>query len=231
MFEADRTVDISAAIDAMEQVGYRSFGIQGVCSGAYHAYRAVQADQRLDSVLLVNLPVFEWQGGDSVKEAIWKSAPPSRLVGRLADVTFWKRALQGKVHLGPVLQVQGCRLLGAIRNVLRFRANPAQGRGGGDSPEQVMADLARRGVKSLFLYSSTDPGIDTLRVAFGPDGERLRAFAGTDLRIVPGIDHVLSGRSMREKAINNLVNFLAANAAPGATAGRSVPDDHSHDHH
>ena len=94
-----------------------------------------------------------------------------------------------------------------------------------------MADLARRGVKSLFLYSSTDPGIDTLRVAFGPDGERLRAFTGTDLRIVPGIDHVLSGRSMREKAINNLVSFLAANAAPGATAGRSVPDDHSHDHH
>ena len=231
LFEADRTVDISAAIDAMEQVGYRSFGIQGVCSGAYHAYCAVQADQRLDSVLLVNLPVFEWQGGDSVKEAIWKSAPPSRLVGRLADFTFWKRALQGKVHLGPVLQVQGRRLLGAIRNVLRFRANPAQGRGGGSSPEQVMADLARRGVKSLFLYSSTDPGIDTLRVAFGPDGERLRAFAGTDLRIVPGIDHVLSGRSMREKAINNLVSFLAANAAPGATAGRSVPDDHSHDHH
>ena len=218
LFEADRAGDVSAAIDTLERAGYRSFAIQGVCSGAYHAYRAVQADQRLDTVLLVNLPVFEWQGGDSVKEAIWKSAPPSRLVARLADLDVWKRALHGDIQLRPALQAQGGRLLAAMRKLLRLGLAGAR-EGGADPSGRVMADLARRNVKSLFLYSPTDPGIDALRVAFGPEGERLRVFAGTDLRIVPGIDHVLSGHDMREKAVDNLVSFLAANPATSAIIG------------
>ena len=40
MLETDRTGDFSAAIDALEQLGYRSFIAHGLCAGAYHAFHA-----------------------------------------------------------------------------------------------------------------------------------------------------------------------------------------------
>jgi hypothetical protein len=221
LFEADRNGDVSAAIDRLAQFGFREFAIQGVCSGAYHALRAVQADKRLSSVMLVNLPVFEWEGGNSVKDVLWQSAPASRLLTRLLDRAVWKRAFQGDVQLRPILQAQGRRLGSlAISMARRSIGRPAADTGRG-TPAHVMAALAARRVNALFLYSPTDPGLDTLAMAFGPQGERLQAVEGVDLRIVPGIDHVLSGRTMREKAAKHLVGFMTACSTRDATCRES----------
>lgn len=58
VFEVDRGPDIRAAIDALEALGFRHFTVNGLCSGAYHAFQAGLADERVDSLLLVNLPWF-----------------------------------------------------------------------------------------------------------------------------------------------------------------------------
>ena len=203
LFETERDADVSAAIDALEPLGFRRFAVQGVCSGAYHALRAGQADARIGTLLLVNLPSFEWQGGDSVKAAIWKAAPARRLLSKLTDPSAWMRAARGRADLAGILKAIGHRALAALPPGLG-RATP------GDTPQRAMAALSRRGVSSLLLYSVGDPGLDALAQAFGLGGEALRAQPGVDLRIVPGIDHVLSGRQMREKAANEMLGFLAA---------------------
>jgi alpha-beta hydrolase superfamily lysophospholipase len=217
LFETDRVGDVSAAIDRLAQLGFREFAIQGVCSGAYHAFQAVQVDQRLSTVMLVNLPVFEWQGGHSIKEAIWQSAPPSRLFVRLMDAGVWRRALRGNVEFRPVVQALARYLGNAARALGRRTAAQPAAETSPVTPVQIMATLAERRVNALFLYSSTDPGIDTLNIAFGPQGERLRSVGGVDLRIVPGLDHVLSGRIMREKVCQHLVGFMTAGSTPAAT--------------
>ena len=210
LFEADRNADISAAIDRLAQLGFREFAIQGVCSGAYHAFRAAQADKRLSTLMLVNLPVFEWQGGNSVKDVLWQSAPASRVFTKMADRAVWKRLLHGRIELRPIL-VALVRRMGTV--ALR-KVGPGVDQ---VTPANAVAALAERRVSALFLYSSSDPGLDTLDLAFGPQGERLQSVAGVDLRIVPGIDHVLSGRTMREKATKHLVGFMTAGSTCDVT--------------
>ena len=216
LFETDRSADVSAAIDALEAAGFRRFAIQGVCSGAYHAYRAAQSDSRIESLLMVNLPTFEWHGGDTVRSALWKAAPPSRLLAKLTDTSVLARAARGQVNVRGVLSAMVQRALAVVR--------PAQG--GRDeaqaTPQRAMAALSQRGLGNLFLYSAGDPGLDALCQEFGAGGQRLCALPGVDLRIVPGIDHVLSGRQMREKAAHEIVSFLAPNGSSLCEAERAA---------
>ena len=57
-FDIDRTLDFRAAIDLLVQMGYRRFAVNGLCSGAYHAFHAALADQRISALLPINLPLF-----------------------------------------------------------------------------------------------------------------------------------------------------------------------------
>jgi len=57
-FDIDRNPDFQAAIDILEQMGYRQFVVNGLCSGAYHGLRAALADTRVSGLLAVNLPLF-----------------------------------------------------------------------------------------------------------------------------------------------------------------------------
>ena len=230
LFDADRTGDISAAIDALAPFGYREVAVQGLCSGAYHAYRAAQADPRITSLLLVNLPTFNWQGGDTVKQALWKSAPPSRMLLRLADKDAWMRALRGRADLRGILRGIGQRTGETVCAKLSAWFGLAGSAQPQDGPERAVGSLSGRKVRMLFLYSVGDPGLDALVMAFGQGGLALRAFPGVDLRIIAGIDHVLSGRSMRDKAANEIVSFLGADRPIRATAGRSVLHDRSNNH-
>ena len=224
LFETDRTADLGAAIDALQSMGYGEFAVQGLCSGAYHAFRCAERERRIGLLLLVNLPTFQWQGGDSVKAALWKAAPASRILERLLDRTAWTRVLQGQAGLGAILRAQGARLWDQTRRVLRLPTPPQA------SPEQTIASLEARGVRTLFLYSAGDPGIDTLEDAWGRNGERLGHREGVDLRIVSEINHVLSGGHMRKRVVDHLVSFLRENRPNRGSACRSAENDDSFDH-
>ena len=58
VFTVDRRADIAAAVTALQAAGYRRFAVNGLCSGAYHAFQAAVSDERIDAQLLVNLPWF-----------------------------------------------------------------------------------------------------------------------------------------------------------------------------
>ena len=223
LFETDRSADLGAAIEALQALGYRELAVQGLCSGAYHALRSAERDHRIGTLLLVNLPTFEWQGGDSVKTAIWKAAPTSRILKRLIDPSAWKRVLFGQSDVRAILHAQGRRLWDRARRMLHLGVQEA-------SPQHTMAMLGARRVRSLFLYSVGDPGIDTLEDAWGHGGERLGALPGVDLRIVSEINHVLSGGRMRRRVVDHLVSFLAKDGADRGPACRSAEDDNSFDH-
>ena len=202
----------------LERLGFDRFAVQGLCSGAYHGFRAAQADARIGTLLLVNLPVFEWQGGASVKQMMWATASTGRLLERLMDASTWRRALTGRASVRPFVQAQGRRVVERAR-----RWVPLIGRNG-SVPERAMAGLARRGVRTLFVYSEGDPGLDMLDGAFEGGADVVRGYPGTALHVAAGVDHILSGRHMREAVIALVLNFLAADGR------RSATHDHSLDH-
>jgi alpha/beta superfamily hydrolase len=224
VFELDRSQDITAAIDAMQARGYQSFAVQGLCAGAYHAFWAAERDERIAALILLNMPLFAWQGGDTVRTALWHTAPVDHLVLRLGDRAAWARVLRGQSEVRGILRVLGRRLAARLARVLpaAFARNTAP-----PSPAHVAAatSLSQRGVRALFLYGLGDPGLDALSAAFGPGGASLAAMPGMDVRLVRGIDHVLSGRYMREKATNEVLSFLLQ-AFPQGESGR-----HEHSFH
>jgi pimeloyl-ACP methyl ester carboxylesterase len=57
-FEADRSADFAAAITKLQQLGFQRFAVEGLCSGAYHAFHAAVTDERIDTLLTINLPWF-----------------------------------------------------------------------------------------------------------------------------------------------------------------------------
>jgi hypothetical protein len=213
MFDNDRRADIAAAIDEAVRLGYRRIVLQGNCSGAYHAVHGALADPRVDTLMLVNLPVFEWHVGDSVDFSRRKNMKPRHYLLRLGHRDTWQRLLRGESRIGSAIGAQCARIWTKWReSVLRLAE-----RRGWTAPRSVgrraVADLARRNVRTLFLFSFDDNGVDAMEQEFGPRAAGLAAYRQIRLNIVPEADHLLSTRAMRRVVIDAMARFLAETRA------------------
>jgi alpha/beta superfamily hydrolase len=209
MFGTDRTGDLAAAVDRLQQLGYRRIAVHGNCAGAYHGLRGALADPRIDTLLLLNLPVFEWHDGDTVDFVYRKTMKPGRYLVKVGSRDTWGRLLRGSLDLGGILHAQYARQHARLREAglrLAERLGWIGPQGGG---RHAMAVLARRGAKTLLLFSAHDNGLDMMEQEFGQGFAGLRAFAGADLRIAHEADHLLSTRAMRQAAIQIMAQFLA----------------------
>jgi alpha-beta hydrolase superfamily lysophospholipase len=213
VFEVDRSPDVSAAIDALHALGYRRFAVQGLCSGAYHAYHAGLADARVDTLLLVNLPMFEWCRGDPIEHLVYTTESPAHFLGNLrtreAWVRLWRRLRSERAGLLTRLALQGAWLKSQISifsgHVAHYLHLPVQP----SAEEAAMRRLAPR-ARTLFLAAEGDAGTQALAKAFGPN----RAPTGATLHVLPGLDHTLTAPHMRQTVISHLLAFLHEGTAP-----------------
>ena len=227
LFEVDRSSDITAAIDALQACGYRRFAVQGLCSGAYHAFHAALRDKRIGTLLLINFPVFEWRAGDTVRSVRRSLATPKRYLAKLASRHFWRQIAAGDIAVGEFARIAGSQLARASTKLSQLTGRIIGLR---SAPEAAMAGLSGRGVRTLFLFAAEDPGINELERAFGSGGARLRRHPGASIEIVPLLDHALSTSLMRNEAVDRVMAFIEAGAlapakrsASGCAAARSWP--------
>ena len=200
MLETDRTGDFSAAIDALEQLGYRSFIAHGLCAGAYHAFHAALADTRIETLLLLNMPVFSWTKGDLIEVSKRKSLPPSHYFSKLTSQKFWRQLLRREVDVLGILGGQFKRLREQIQAIMLSTSRPEI------FVQQAMTALSKRHVKTLFLYQHNNYGIEMFEKNFGTRGEEVCRFEGASVQFVPEFDrkHIydqtlrISGRMMVE---------------------------------
>jgi pimeloyl-ACP methyl ester carboxylesterase len=216
VFNVDRQADIAAALDALERLGYRRFAMQGLCSGAYHAFHAGLRNSRIDALILVNLPVFVAQRSDTI---IARSL--SYYVTALAQKEFWTKLAQG--------QADPLRIISGLMARLRHRAAAAFMRTAQrmglvklmSFPNRSLLTMSKRGVRTLFVFSDHDPGLEHFRLYFGLHAEELATTPGTSLRIEPMLDHELSTYNMRHLVTSITLTFLKDVLSSAAmTAGR-----------
>ncbi|HVY14539.1 MAG TPA: alpha/beta hydrolase [Rhodopila sp.] len=206
-FNIDRSADIGAAIDLLSQLGYRRFAVHGICSGAYHALHGAVADQRIGVVLMVNLPVLEWRSDDDLFSVTRRNTKLSHYVQRLVAKEAWGRLMRD-LDIGKILWTQAERTAERARDAV---LGWAERRGWVERQSvgrRIMTALSRRQVKTFFLFSSGDHGVDAIEQEFGRGGTGLMAFAGTTVRIVPGLDHMLTAGAMRRTAIDLMIRYV-----------------------
>lgn len=207
VFSEDRTPELRAAVDTMEKMGFRRFGLQGTCSGAYHAFYAALADPRISTLMIVNIPLFTLPRLDLVGHLDQRWQPPLYYARKVFSPGSWGRLLRGERDLGLALRTQlfhaPLRVLGHLQGL---------GRRLGLMPRRSfawtsMATLARRGVRTLFVFSAADADSEAFAKEFGRKGEGLAAFPGSEMKIVPGMDHGLMKAHERGIAEGLMTDF------------------------
>jgi alpha/beta superfamily hydrolase len=206
LFGTNRTADIGAAIDTLWEQGYRRFAVHGLCAGAYHGLHAAVADSRIGTLLLVNLPVFTWQAGETPGTAHRRALPTRSYLKKLASRAVWRRLAGGRLDIAGIIDAQTARLRARATRVCHRLAQAVGWRP--QSPAQrMLAALSRRGVRTLFLLAPGETGVDSVEQEFGPGGIKLQG-SGAVLEVVDGFDHLLSQPAMRRRATDLMTAFL-----------------------
>jgi alpha/beta superfamily hydrolase len=196
VFETDRTPDIRAAIDKLEQLGFRRFAMRGHCATAYHAFHAAAAEPRISTLVLVNLPVAEVTTTNDMEHAHRKVLGIGHYVRQLARPEMWARLLQGRIPLGSILRAR----IAIIAERLHVAPTPpAPG-----APRQLAA-LLQRGVRTLFLFTENDSGLKVFQQQFRP-----RDVEGAKVVVIAGGDHALSESATQQVVVQEMVDFVLA---------------------
>jgi pimeloyl-ACP methyl ester carboxylesterase len=203
VLETNRRSDLVAAIDLIGAMGYRRVAVQGLCSGAYHAFHAAIVDPRVDAVILVNLPQFEWTAGAAIEVQALARQSPLEILRKIANIHAWRVLPRERLNLRG-------RLIGLNVWLTRHVSGLAQrymrllgfGEHGKWVTENV-AGLAQR-APILFLFSEGDVGIEALAQAL-PDAQ---VPPGVTVRVVPDLDHSITGPAMRRVVADQVISFL-----------------------
>jgi alpha-beta hydrolase superfamily lysophospholipase len=183
--------DIRAAAEWVRaRYGVRDVALGGVCSGAYHAWRAAVAAVPVDRILMINPEVFFWDESMSIHdmqlvELVGRKAHD----GKIFSVATVKRLLGGGVNIRYVLKRYYGRLSLALESNCRNFARLLHIRLPNDLGSEL-EEVGARGVRMVFVFARGERGIALLEmqggISLGRLGERYR------MHIVDGADHVFS---------------------------------------
>jgi pimeloyl-ACP methyl ester carboxylesterase len=223
VFPLDALADIRCALEYMRsRYGCRELTLLGLCSGAYHAFRAASAGLPVNRILLVNPETFFWAEGTNVRDIQLADLvhTPSIYRERALSLANWRRLLTGQVDVGYIGKMFLRRLLFALqflgRDLLKGAGvKPAQDLG------RELERIAARGVRTVMVFAKGEPGIEVLRLEAGSTVNRL----GDQLRvrIIESGDHTFS-RSGPRQALERVLSeelFAPPSARADADLARS----------
>ena len=226
--ETENTVYTSrAGEDILQAIRYlrerhavTEFRAIGLCSGAYHAFKAAVGGAPLDAIVMINPLTFFWKEGMSLDEPL----PDGRVVSearRYQKNAFrlqsWLKLARGGVNVGNVAQVMIRRTASVIkhrwRDFARLLHLPLP-----DDLASELESVAERRVGVLFVFAARDPGIELLKIQGGAAAKSLRDRNQVDMRVIDNADHTFTVRRARDR----LISVLAAELdGPAAAAQRN----------
>ena len=226
VFETDRTGDAALTIEALRGSGFTRFAAGGLCSGAYHAWRAGLADERIEAVIMLNPSTFFWREGQDYAQFIRNNTRSTQFyVATMMGGRGWRRLLRGELNVGRAVRTVRTH---ALRRAAAVAAQAAElvGWQARDSPRRAMRQLSGRGVQTLLVMGTIDAGLDVLQAYFGPGGRWLARLPNTKLAIMPGADHSLTRRGMQDAVAGVVAAFLRERLLTQASAPSAGVSSH-----
>jgi pimeloyl-ACP methyl ester carboxylesterase len=189
--------DIRSAMALMRnKYGAGDVTIFGMCSGAYHALRAAAAELPVNRILMVNPLNYFWKEGTALTDL-----QPAEVINNPAvyrrqifSRAAWQRLFTGHVNIWRIAKIYAYRPLLAIESAIRDWARRLHIRLPDDLGREL-EEIARRGVKIVFVFAEGEPGLDLLKLAAGTSVERLGKRCRVHL--ISGADHIFSQRTPR----------------------------------
>lgn len=180
----------------------------GLCSGAYHAFKAAVARLPLAAVILINPLTFFWKEGTSLKYSEHRiAADMARYRSSTLRLSSWMKLLSGRVDLPELAQVLARRADAVagkpIRAIARLLRIPLQE----DLPTELLSAVNRTDLQ--FVFAANDPGVELLRDQGGGTAQRLRARNRIGVELIEGADHTFTDLAARMTLANWVVEHLA----------------------
>ena len=187
--------DIATALGWLRaEGGARRCDVVGVCSGAYHAWRAALQGLPLSTVVAVNPLVFHWKPGmslDPTAHAFGQITIAAAAGRSLRDPARWARLLRGQVDLPQIATAVAARAghtaSGWARGAARSVGWPLA-----DDLAGELHRVAQRGARLCFVFSEGDPGQRLLAEQAGRALARLRRNEQVRLRTIASADHTFT---------------------------------------
>jgi pimeloyl-ACP methyl ester carboxylesterase len=181
--------DVVLAVDWVRRQGVHHVAVVGLCSGAYHAFKAAVAGAEIDTVVPINPLTFFWVPGMPLDFAAFRVTEAAQRYGKsVRSAESWKKLLRGGVDLRRVARVvyERGRSIAEhrARDVLRRLRVPMK-----DDLGSELETLARRGVQMRFIFAGEDPGRAMLVEQGGGSVKRV-----SSIDVIEGPDHTFTPR-------------------------------------
>jgi predicted alpha/beta hydrolase len=198
--------DVASAVEYLQKEWHASQVISmGLCSGAYHSFKAAVAHYPLARVILINPLTFFWKPGMSMSYPDHRVAEDlQRYRATAFQFGAWKKLLTGRVDLPNLVRVlirsAQMRAIGPIRTIIRALGRPLRD----DLPTELQSAVQSTDVQ--FVFSAGDPGLVLLRTQGGKTARRLHARNKIGIDLIEGATHTFTDLSTRR----SLMQILAA---------------------
>jgi pimeloyl-ACP methyl ester carboxylesterase len=190
--------DVRAALEFVRaRYGPIDCHLVGLCSGAYHAFRAAAAGLPVRGVIAINPLTFFWKGGqafDATNAMLVRELQRYRQTAR--DWQSWRRLLSGQAdvaHVAATVLRRGRALtVSRARELARWLHMPLA--------EDLAAELraiADRGVDLQFVFAADSPGRKILHEQAGATVDALARRGALRIGIVEGADHTFTRSDAR----------------------------------
>ncbi len=205
-----------------ERYEIREVTLMGLCSGAYHALRAVAAGLPVDRVLLVNPQNYFWSQDMTLDDLQLAEVVrnPGVYRERIQSASAWRRLLSGRVNVWRILKIYAYRQLlfseAVLRNLARALRIKLRNDLGGE-----LEDIVGRGVQVTFIFADGEPGIDLLKIQGGSSIRKLGEYCR--VRIIKDADHTFSRsgpRAAMEDVLSDELNLPRPN--PPAVSAQGI---------
>lgn len=220
--------DIAMWLGQLHERGLEEVHLLGICSGAYHGFKAAIAGLPFASVIPVNSVVFFWRDGmpldpPMAEHRVLKMAEVYKKA--VFDRRKWVRLLTGRTDFVRPLHVVLRRLSARVRDGVRWCRRLA-GVPLSDDLVVELRHLRERGARLHFVFAEGEVGQRILREQGGSAFRALVSAGQVTTCELQGTDHTFSTAAARRALLAELDRYLnttlPASQAQGVSPGVRV---------
>jgi pimeloyl-ACP methyl ester carboxylesterase len=209
VYPPDALRDVSAAVSFVRQeLGVPQVHLLGLCSGAYHAFKAAAAGLPIASAVIVNPLTFCWKEGMVLNDADTLQMT-ARYRRALWQGHTWRRLIGCRLNVRTIARATAQRGWSRLRHAGLELARSLHIELDDDLAAELHA-AARRGVRLAFVFAQDDPGLRLLREQGGRAVQRLVAAGCITIDRIADADHTFTRAEARDRLVAVLDRLMFA---------------------